>query len=42
MKPAAESKIEAQVKDLHPDQMTPIEALQALYQLKAMITDADT
>lgn len=42
MKPAAESKIEAQVKDLHPDQMTPIEALQALYQLKAMIQDADT
>jgi DNA mismatch repair protein MutS len=41
-KPTTESKIEAQVKDLHPDEMTPIEALQALYQLKEMISDADT
>ena len=39
VKPAAESKIEAQIKDLHPDEMTPIEALQALYNLKALLQD---
>ncbi|MCI5113101.1 MAG: DNA mismatch repair protein MutS [Marivita sp.] len=38
-KPSAESKIEAQIKDLHPDEMTPIEALQALYNLKALLKD---
>ena len=38
-KPPAESKIEAQIKDLHPDEMTPIEALQALYNLKALLKD---
>ena len=38
--PATESKIEAQVKDLHPDQMTPIEALQALYELKSLLSDS--
>ncbi|MCR9110813.1 DNA mismatch repair protein MutS [Marivita sp. XM-24bin2] len=37
VKPAKESKIEAQIKDLHPDEMTPIEALQALYNLKALL-----
>ena len=36
-KPAQPSQIEAQVKDMHPDQMTPIEALQALYDLKALV-----
>ena len=35
-----ESRIEAQVKDLHPDQMTPIEALQALYELKSLLGDS--
>ncbi|MFP7672374.1 DNA mismatch repair protein MutS [Marivita sp. S0852] len=38
-KPIEENKIEAQIKDLHPDQMTPIEALQALYDLKALMQD---
>lgn len=38
-KPAAESKIEAQIKDLHPDEMTPMEALQALYHLKSLLKD---
>jgi DNA mismatch repair protein MutS len=41
-KPRGENKIEAQIKDLHPDEMTPMEALQALYQLKAMIQVADS
>lgn len=35
-KPSTDTKIEAQIKDLQPDQMTPIEALQTLYELKAM------
>jgi DNA mismatch repair protein MutS len=39
VKPAAESKIEAQIKDLHPDEMTPMEALQALYSLKSLLKD---
>lgn len=38
-KPAAESKIEAQIKDLHPDEMTPMDALQALYRLKKLVQD---
>jgi DNA mismatch repair protein MutS len=40
-RPAAESKIEAQIKDLHPDEMTPMEALQALYTLKTLLSDPD-
>ena len=39
VKQVTESKIEAQIKDLHPDEMTPIEALQALYNLKALLQD---
>jgi DNA mismatch repair protein MutS len=39
VKPAAENKIEAQMKNLHPDEMTPMEALQALYNLKALLND---
>lgn len=38
-KPAAESKIEAQIKDLHPDEMTPMDALQTLYRLKKLVQD---
>jgi DNA mismatch repair protein MutS len=38
-KPAAERKIEAQIKDLRPDEMTPMEALQALYSLKLLLKD---
>lgn len=38
-KPTAENKIEAQIKDLHPDEMTPMEALQALYTLKSLLRD---
>lgn len=37
--PAAESKIEAQIKSLRPDEMTPMEALQALYSLKSLLQD---
>ncbi|WP_439123584.1 DNA mismatch repair protein MutS [Marivita sp.] len=40
-KPTGESKIEAQIKDLHPDEMTPIEALQALYNLKSLLQTDD-
>ncbi|MCK0151261.1 DNA mismatch repair protein MutS [Marivita sp. S6314] len=40
-KPDRESKVEAQIKDLHPDEMTPIEALQTLYALKSLVQDAD-
>ena len=36
-KSAEPSQVEAQIKDMHPDQMTPIEALQALYDLKASV-----
>ena len=39
-KPVRDTEIEAQIKDLHPDEMTPIEALQALYQLKSMLQDS--
>ena len=39
-KPVGDTEIEAQIKDLHPDEMTPIEALQALYQLKSMLQDS--
>ncbi|MFP7569380.1 DNA mismatch repair protein MutS [Marivita sp. S2033] len=35
------TEIEAQIKHLHPDQMTPIEALQALYDLKALLQDGN-
>lgn len=35
----AKSKIEAQIKDMHPDEMTPMEALQALYSLKSLLKD---
>ncbi|SHH60900.1 DNA mismatch repair protein MutS [Marivita hallyeonensis] len=41
-KPGAESKIEAQIKELHPDEMTPMEALQALYHLKSLLQDTKT
>ena len=40
-KPRTENKIEAQIKDLHPDEMTPIEALQALYQLKTLVQESE-
>lgn len=36
-KPAGENRIEAQINDLHPDEMTPMEALQALYHLKTLV-----
>ena len=36
---AKESAIEAMLKDLHPDEMTPREALQALYELKQASSD---
>jgi len=35
----SENEIEAQIKDLHPDTMTPMEALQALYQLKTLVQE---
>lgn len=35
--PARASAVEARLKDLHPDEMSPREALQILYDLKAMI-----
>ncbi len=36
-KPAAEnSKIEARLRDIHPDSMSPLDALTALYELKAL------
>jgi DNA mismatch repair protein MutS len=38
-KPAAENRIEAQIKDLHPDEMSPMEALQALYHLKTLLQE---
>jgi DNA mismatch repair protein MutS len=37
--PKSENKIEAQIKNLHPDTMTPMEALQALYQLKTLVQE---
>lgn len=36
-KPAGVNRIEAQINDLHPDEMTPMEALQALYHLKTLV-----
>ncbi|HKK98061.1 MAG TPA: DNA mismatch repair protein MutS [Marivita sp.] len=36
-KPSEQNKIEAQVQNLHPDEMTPMEALQALYDLKTLL-----
>ncbi len=39
-KPAAENRIEAQIKNLHPDEMSPMEALQALYHLKTLLSDS--
>ncbi len=34
--PAKESEIEARLKDIHPDSMTPLDALTALYELKQL------
>ncbi|GGB92586.1 DNA mismatch repair protein MutS [Marivita lacus] len=39
-KPAGENRIEAQIKNLHPDEMSPMEALQALYHLKTLLSDS--
>ena len=39
IKVPAENRIEAQIKNLHPDEMTPMEALQALYHLKSLLKD---
>ena len=39
-KPAEENRIEAQIKNLHPDEMSPMEALQALYHLKTLLSDS--
>ncbi|MWD27093.1 DNA mismatch repair protein MutS [Aquicoccus sp. SCR17] len=37
--PAKESAVEARLKELHPDDMSPREALQALYDLKAALEE---
>ncbi|MCL3881630.1 DNA mismatch repair protein MutS [Marivita sp. GX14005] len=39
--PKQDSELEAQIKDLHPDDMTPMQALQALYKLKSLVETGD-
>ena len=38
--PAEPSAVEAALAQIHPDELTPKEALEALYRLKALLRDA--